>query len=105
MKDRQQRIPGPDHPITIERDGGRIVVSSGGHVVADTREALLLKEAAYAPVAYIPRKDIDMSLLERTEHSTYCPYKGDLRILQHSCRRSEVSQCRLDLRSSFCGGG
>jgi uncharacterized protein (DUF427 family) len=28
-------------------------------------------------VQYIPRKDVHMSLLERTEHTTYCPYKGD----------------------------
>jgi len=35
-----------------------------------------LREASYPPVDYIPRKDVDMSLLQRTDHSTYCPYKG-----------------------------
>jgi uncharacterized protein (DUF427 family) len=77
MPDKQIRLPGPDHPITIERNAGRIVVSVAGHVIADTRDALTLREAAYPAVQYIPRKDVDMSLLERTEHSTYCPYKGD----------------------------
>jgi uncharacterized protein (DUF427 family) len=38
---------------------------------------LILREAGYAPVNYIPRKDVDMALLERTDHTTYCPYKGD----------------------------
>ncbi len=71
------KIPGPDHPITIERNPSRIVVSVAGQVVADTREALTLREAAYPAVQYIPRKDVDMTLLERTEHATYCPYKGD----------------------------
>jgi uncharacterized protein (DUF427 family) len=71
------KIPGPDHPITIERNPTRIVVTLGGRVVADTREALTLREAAYPPVQYIPRKDVDMALLARTEHTTYCPYKGD----------------------------
>ena len=71
------KIPGPDHPITIERNPIRIVVTLGGRVVADTREALTLREAAYPPVQYIPRKDVDMALLARTEHTTYCPYKGD----------------------------
>src|SRR3954453_5383086 len=71
------KIPGPDHPITIERNPARIVVSVGGRIVADTREALTLREAAYPAVQYIPRQDVDMSLLERTEHQTYCPYKGD----------------------------
>jgi uncharacterized protein (DUF427 family) len=71
------KIPGPDHPITIERNHARIVVSVAGRVVADTREALTLREAAYSAVQYIPRKDVDMALLTRTEHTTYCPYKGD----------------------------
>ncbi len=49
----------------------------GGKRIADTREALTLKEAAYPPVQYIPRKDVDMTQLQRTAHHTYCPYKGD----------------------------
>ena len=71
------KIPGPDHPITIERNPARIVVSVGGRIVADTRAALTLREAAYPAVQYIPRKDVDMARLERTDHATYCPYKGD----------------------------
>jgi uncharacterized protein (DUF427 family) len=71
------RIPGPDHPITIEQTPSRVVVTVNGQVLADTREALSLKEASYPPVQYIPRKDVDMALLERTTHATYCPYKGD----------------------------
>ena len=77
MVERTKRVPGPDHPITIERNPVRITVSVGGRVVADTHDALTLREASYPPVQYIPRKDVDMSLLERTQHSTYCPYKGD----------------------------
>ena len=71
------RIPGPDHPITIERNPKRVVVSAGGRIVADTAKALTLREAGYAPVQYIPREDVDMTLIERTDHATYCPYKGD----------------------------
>ena len=68
------KIPGPDHPITIERNPARIVVSVAGRIVADTREALMVREAAYPAVQYIPRKDVDMALLQPTDHSTYCPY-------------------------------
>ena len=50
------KIPGPDH---------------------HTREALTLREAAYPAVQYIPRKDVDMTRLVRSVHTTYCPYKGD----------------------------
>jgi uncharacterized protein (DUF427 family) len=71
------KIPGPDHPITIEPNSGRVVVSVSGRVIADTREALTLREARYPAVQYIPRKDVDMTLLTRTDHTTYCPYKGD----------------------------
>jgi uncharacterized protein (DUF427 family) len=71
------KIPGPEHPITIERNRARVVVSVAGRIVADTREALTLREAAYPAVQYIPRKDVDMALLQRTAHATYCPYKGD----------------------------
>ena len=77
MKDRQIRFPGPDHPITIERNPVRVVVSVAGRVIADTRDALTLRESTYPAVQYIPVKDVDMSLLEPTDHSTYCPYKGD----------------------------
>jgi uncharacterized protein (DUF427 family) len=77
MTDRPVRIPGPDHPITVTPTGKRVVVRLGGTVIADTTDALTLQESTYPPVQYIPRKDLDMSLLERTDHSTYCPYKGD----------------------------
>jgi uncharacterized protein (DUF427 family) len=71
------KIPGPDHPIAIAPNPKRVVVKVAGRVVADTRRALSLREASYPAVNYIPREDVDMSLLERTDHSTYCPYKGE----------------------------
>ena len=71
------KVPGPDHPITVEPNPACIVVTLAGKVIADTRNALTLSEAAYPAVFYIPRKDVDMTLLERTAHATYCPYKGD----------------------------
>ena len=74
---KSMKVPGPDHRITIEENPGHVVVTVAGRVVADTRAALTLREAAYKPVQYIPRSDVDMSLLERTSHATYCPYKGD----------------------------
>jgi len=71
------KIPGPDHPIAIKRAAHGVVVRAGGKVIADTNEALVLSEARYPDVFYIPRKDVDMSALERADHTTYCPYKGD----------------------------
>ncbi len=77
MNSKPIRIPGPDHPITITPTKGRVTVAVNGQRVADTREALTLKEAAYPPVVYVPRKDVDMRQLQRTSHQTYCPYKGE----------------------------
>ena len=67
----------PDHPITITPTKGRVKVTFGGKVVADTTKALTLQEASYPGVQYIPREDVDKSLLEKTANSTHCPYKGD----------------------------
>jgi len=77
MNKKQAMRPGPDHPISIQRNPARIIVSVAGRAIADTRNALTLREAAYPPVQYIPAEDVDFSQLERTDHVTWCPYKGD----------------------------
>ncbi|TXH84757.1 MAG: DUF427 domain-containing protein [Rhizobium sp.] len=77
MTERAVKIPGPDHPITIEEKQAHVIVSVAGKVIADTHEALSLKEASYPAVLYIPRKDVDMAALQKTSHETYCPYKGE----------------------------
>jgi uncharacterized protein (DUF427 family) len=77
MTEREMKIPGPDHPITIEPCEGRVIVTVSSCVIADTAGALTLTEAGYPAVQYIPRADVDMALLERSSLTTYCPYKGD----------------------------
>jgi uncharacterized protein (DUF427 family) len=77
MKEKQIKVPDSDHPISIQRNPARVVVSVAGRVIADTRNALALREADYPAVQYIPREDVDLTQLERTDHATYCPYKGD----------------------------
>lgn len=76
-KDKEIRIPGPDHPIAISAVEGKVRVTVAGRIVAESTRALLLEENGYPPVYYLPRNDADMSLLVRTTHYTYCPYKGD----------------------------
>src|SRR5246127_5301472 len=77
MSASRMRIPGPDHPITIAPTRGRVTVTVAGKLVADTREALTMKEGTYPAVQYIPRRDVDMAQLQRSSHQTYCPYKGE----------------------------
>jgi uncharacterized protein (DUF427 family) len=71
------RIPGPDHPITISPAEGKVRITVAGRIVAESTRALRLEEKGHPPVYYLPRNDADMSLLARTNHYTYCPYKGD----------------------------
>lgn len=77
MSDQRVKVPDDDHPISIARNGGRIIVRLGDKILADTTAALTLTEAKYAPVHYIPRADIDMSALEPSTTASYCPYKGN----------------------------
>jgi uncharacterized protein (DUF427 family) len=73
----QPKIPGPDHPITIAPSRKRVRVRLGNEVIAETAEALDLKESTYPVVHYIPRSAVQMDRLVKTDHSTHCPYKGD----------------------------
>jgi uncharacterized protein (DUF427 family) len=71
------KLPGPDHPITITPSPKHIRVLAGDIVIADTTQALTLKEASYPAVLYIPRADANLKLVARTDRVTHCPYKGD----------------------------
>jgi uncharacterized protein (DUF427 family) len=77
MATKTMKIPGPDHPMTIEPNTGRVVVAFAGETIADSTEAMALRESDYPPVFYVPRDDVKMELLTRTDHATHCPYKGD----------------------------
>jgi uncharacterized protein (DUF427 family) len=82
----------PEHKVVVEASRERVTVSFGGEVLADTTNALRLREASYAPVFYIPRSDVRMDRLERTSHKTHCPFKGDasyFTIDNHEGKRAE----------------
>jgi uncharacterized protein (DUF427 family) len=69
--------PDAKHPITIEPNPERVTVTVAGEVVAASERTLTLREADYAPVSYFPAEDVDFAKLEATDHSSYCPYKGE----------------------------
>jgi uncharacterized protein (DUF427 family) len=77
MSDKPVLVPGPEHPITVEPAEGRVRVTYGDRVIVDTDRALVLTEASYPPVVYVPADDVDTHVLEPSAHRTYCPYKGD----------------------------
>jgi uncharacterized protein (DUF427 family) len=74
---REMKIPGPDHPITVTSSGDHVVVRSADSTIADSHSTLVLQEASYPPVRYIPIADVDRSQLAASELTTYCPYKGE----------------------------
>lgn len=76
MPDKPIKTPGPDHPIAINANSSRIVVSFKGTIIADSHDALTLREASYPPVHYIPKADVEMTFLQSSDNVTYCPYKG-----------------------------
>jgi uncharacterized protein (DUF427 family) len=73
----------PEHTISTRPAAVRVQVTFRGEVIADTRDAVELREAmgtgksTVAPVVYyIPRSDVKMERLVRSAHHTYCPFKG-----------------------------
>ncbi len=74
---RSRKTPGPDHPITLERSPSHAVVRSGAIVMAETDRALEMREATYPPVLYIPLDDVDQNHLRKSDHHSWCPYKGE----------------------------
>lgn len=77
MTDKLVLVPGPDHPISLEATGARVTVTLCGRVIADSTEAITMREAAHPPVQYLPLADVDSAVLAPSDHATYCPYKGD----------------------------
>jgi uncharacterized protein (DUF427 family) len=67
----------PDYRLVVSRAGARVQVVLRGEVIADTQDALAMKEGDYPVVYYVPRKDVKMERLERSTHRTHCPFKGD----------------------------
>ena len=78
MADGAAEIEGkPEYQIEFEPAGQRVHVVFNGVTVADSSQAMILRETRLAPVYYLPREDVRMELMERTDYRTHCPFKGD----------------------------
>ena len=67
----------PDHHVKLKREGKRVRVTFAGEIIADSAAAITLDETNHGPVFYIPRGDVKMDHLAKTDHHSYCPYKGE----------------------------
>ena len=67
----------PDYRVDLEPSDRRVRVSAAGEVVADSTRTLIVRETKHDPVFYFPRDDVRFELLERTQHGSFCPFKGE----------------------------
>src|SRR5713101_178677 len=68
----------PDHRLTTRPAGVRVQVKLDGELIADTRDAVEMKEGDYPVVYYFPRKDVKMDRLVRSSQEIYCPIKSSV---------------------------
>ena len=67
----------PDYRVELEPGAERVRVTLDGALLADTRRPLVVRETKHAPVIYFPREDVRFDHLERSDHGTFCPFKGE----------------------------
>ncbi|HSL00741.1 MAG TPA: DUF427 domain-containing protein [Rubrobacteraceae bacterium] len=65
------------HVLYFEDSPRRVRAAFGGETIADSKRAKLLHEKGLLPVYYFPIEDLRIDLLEKSDHTTHCPYKGD----------------------------
>jgi uncharacterized protein (DUF427 family) len=74
----QKRVltPGPDHTLAVDSKEVRVAVTAGAIKLATNAGAAIVREHTYPAVFYVNRDDINMTALERSNHTSWCPYKG-----------------------------
>ena len=70
-------IDGPAHRLLLTPFPRRVRAELGGVTVLDTLDGALVHESNLLPMLYVPAADVDTGLLEPTDLSTHCPFKGD----------------------------
>jgi len=75
--DANYAIEGPKHRIWFQEHPRRMRAEVGGRVVLDTVRGHLLHESNIPPRLYVPLDDFDREVLEPTDHTSHCPFKGD----------------------------
>jgi uncharacterized protein (DUF427 family) len=98
---RERKIPGPDHPITIEPSTEHVVVRAGETVIAETSSPLVLRESTYPAAYYVPLSDVDPAVLAESDTQTYCPYKGDASYYSVKAADGEITDAIWTYREPY----
>ena len=67
----------PDYEVVLEANPDFARASLDGEVVAESARSVIVRETRHAAVIYFPREDVRWERLEATEHTSFCPFKGD----------------------------
>ena len=67
----------PDYEVVLEANPEFARASLDGEVIAASAQSVILRETRHAPVIYFPREDVRWERLEATDHTSFCPFKGD----------------------------
>ncbi len=67
----------PDYRVDLEANPEHVRVKLAGEVLADSRRTLIVRETKHEPVVYFPKEDVRFDRLERTDHESFCPFKGE----------------------------
>jgi uncharacterized protein (DUF427 family) len=67
----------PDHKVDLIKSDKHVLVIFNGEVVADSERTIIVDESGHSIVYYFPRSDVRMDYMQRTDHHTYCPFKGE----------------------------
>ncbi len=70
-------VSGPAYQVVIEDSPRRVRAMFNGETIADSVDMKLLHETGHIPVYYFPLADVRMDLLEKSDHTSHCPHKGD----------------------------
>ena len=67
----------PDYRVDLVPGVEPIRISFAGAVIVDTTRPLYVRETKHDEAIYFAREDVHFEYLERTEHSSFCPFKGE----------------------------
>ncbi len=66
----------PDHKMQLSGNDFAASAAVGGIIIARTTNAIIISEGDYADAIYFPRADVDIALLQASETTSFCPFKG-----------------------------
>lgn len=67
----------PNYSLKIVPAMKYVKVTFCGQTIAESRNTLMMSERSHGPVYYFPKADVHFEMLEKSDYSSHCPFKGD----------------------------